>query len=89
MPSWRYVSDEGYGSQFRSIVITRAGYPPLEASTVFIGRFKSDGDYRLALEEIERLMSAKAVSSEGERLDVLVARVEAWERKHYPLSKPD
>ena len=50
---------------------------------------KSDNDYRLALSEIERLMTAKSDSSEGERLDVLVARVEAWERKHYPLSKPD
>ncbi|UPJ52370.1 hypothetical protein IVB30_14030 [Bradyrhizobium sp. 200] len=55
---------------------------------MFIERFKSDCDYRLALKEIERLMTAKADSSEGERLDVLVARVEAWERKHYPLNKP-
>jgi len=54
---------------------------------VFIGQIKSDNDYRLALKEIERLMNAKADSSEGERLDVLVARVEAWERKYYPLHK--
>ena len=50
---------------------------------------KSDNEYRLALSEIERLMTAKSDSSEGERLDVLVARVDAWERKHCPLSKPD
>ena len=49
----------------------------------------SDNDYRLALREIERLMTARFGSSEGERLDVLVARVEAWERKHYPLPKLD
>jgi HTH-type transcriptional regulator/antitoxin HigA len=56
---------------------------------VFIGQIKSDNDYRLTLKEIERLMSAKADSSEGERLDVLVARVQAWERRYYPLHKPD
>ena len=55
---------------------------------MFIGQIKSDSDYHLALKELERLMSAKADSREGERLDVLVARVEAWERKHYPLRKP-
>jgi HTH-type transcriptional regulator / antitoxin HigA len=57
---------------------------------VLVGDIKSDSDYRLALREIERLMTAKSDSSEGERLDVLVAQVEAWEeRKHYPLLKPD
>jgi HTH-type transcriptional regulator / antitoxin HigA len=54
---------------------------------VFIGQIKSDNDYRLALKEIERLMNAKAGSPEGERLDVLVARVEVWERKYCPLHK--
>jgi HTH-type transcriptional regulator/antitoxin HigA len=56
---------------------------------VYIGRIKSDEDYRLALKDIERSMNAKADSSEGERLDVLVVQVEAWERKYYPLHKPD
>jgi antitoxin component HigA of HigAB toxin-antitoxin module len=42
---------------------------------VFIGQINSDSDYQLALKELERLMSAKADSPEGERLDVLVARV--------------
>jgi len=55
---------------------------------VLTGQIKSDSDYHLALKGLERLMSAKANSPEGERLDVLVARVEAWERKHCPLRKP-
>ena len=34
-------------------------------------------------------MSARRNSPEGDRLDVLVTLVEAWERKHYPLDLPD
>ncbi|HED17617.1 MAG TPA: transcriptional regulator [Gammaproteobacteria bacterium] len=50
---------------------------------------KTDADYRLALKEIETLMLAKADSPEGEKLDVLVTLVEAYEQKHYPLDLPD
>src|SRR3972149_4792816 len=50
---------------------------------------KSQRDYRRALKEIETLMAAKRNSPEGNRLDVLVTLVEAWERKHYPLDLPD
>jgi HTH-type transcriptional regulator / antitoxin HigA len=32
---------------------------------------------------------AKRNTAEGDRLDVLVTLVEAWERKHYPLDLPD
>lgn len=34
-------------------------------------------------------MSAEFDSPEGEKLDVLVTLVEAYERKHYPLDLPD
>jgi HTH-type transcriptional regulator/antitoxin HigA len=50
---------------------------------------KSDEDYRSTLREIETLMSATSDSPEGERLDVLVTLVEAYERKHFPLDLPD
>lgn len=50
---------------------------------------KNQRDYRRALKEIERLMTAKRGSPEGDRLDVLVTLVEAWEKKHYPLEFPD
>lgn len=46
-------------------------------------------DHRAALKEIESLMSARANSPEGERLDVLVTLVEAYERKHFPMDMPD
>jgi HTH-type transcriptional regulator/antitoxin HigA len=50
---------------------------------------KSERQYRRVLKEIEGLMSAKRNTSEGDRLDVLVTLVEAWEAKHYPLDLPD
>jgi len=50
---------------------------------------KSQRDYRSALKEIEGLMNARRNTLEGDRLDVLVTLVEAWEAKHYPLGLPD
>jgi HTH-type transcriptional regulator/antitoxin HigA len=44
---------------------------------------RTRADYRAALKEIEKLMGAKANTPEGEKLDVLVTLVEAYERKHY------
>ena len=37
-------------------------------------------DYRQTLSDIESLMSAEADTPEGDRLDVLVSLVEAYER---------
>jgi HTH-type transcriptional regulator/antitoxin HigA len=50
---------------------------------------KTQRDYRRVLKEIEGLMMARRNTAEGDRLDVLVTLVEAWERKHYPLDLPD
>ena len=50
---------------------------------------KTNRDHRRALKEIEGLMAAKRNTPEGDRLDVLVTLVEAWEAKHYPLDLPD
>ncbi|MGB5079905.1 MAG: transcriptional regulator [Burkholderiales bacterium] len=50
---------------------------------------KTKADYRAALKEIEALMAAKRDTPEGERLDVLVTLVEAYERAHYQLDLPD
>jgi HTH-type transcriptional regulator / antitoxin HigA len=50
---------------------------------------KSQRDYRRALKEIEGLMTAKRNTPDGDRLDVLVTLVVAWEAKHYPLDLPD
>ena len=50
---------------------------------------KTDGDYRRTLAEIEGLMSAERDTPEGDRLDVLVTLVEAWEAQHFPIDLPD
>lgn len=54
-----------------------------------IAPIKSQRDYRQALKVIESLMTAKRNTPEGDRLDVLVTLVEAWERRRYPLDLPD
>ena len=50
---------------------------------------KTRADHRATLKEIETLMMAKLNTPEGERLDVLVTLVEAYERKHYAIDLPD
>ncbi len=50
---------------------------------------KTEEDYRATLREIESLMRAELESPEGERLDVLVTLIEAYERRHFPLDLPD
>jgi HTH-type transcriptional regulator / antitoxin HigA len=47
-----------------------------------IAPIKSHRRYCEVLREIEALMNARRNSPEGNRLGVLVALVEAWERKH-------
>ena len=54
-----------------------------------IAPIKTQRDYRRVLKEIEGLMRAKRSTPEGDRLDVLVTLVEAWESKHFPLDLPD
>jgi HTH-type transcriptional regulator / antitoxin HigA len=49
---------------------------------------KTQRDYRRVLKEIEGLMRARRNTPEGDRLDVLVTLVEAWERKRFPLDLP-
>lgn len=50
---------------------------------------KTKADYRAALKDVEALMGAKANTADGERLDVMVTLIEAFERKHFPLELPD
>lgn len=50
---------------------------------------KNDADYQAALEEIERLFDAAPDTPEGDRLEVMVTLVEAFEEKHYSLPMPD
>ncbi|MBI2994451.1 MAG: transcriptional regulator [Gammaproteobacteria bacterium] len=54
-----------------------------------IRTLKTKTAYRAALKEIENLMGARPNTPAGERLDLLVTLVEAYESKHYPLDLPD
>jgi HTH-type transcriptional regulator/antitoxin HigA len=46
-------------------------------------------DYGGTLAAIEELMDAKRNTPEGDRLEVLVTLVEAYEARHFPLDLPD
>ncbi|QRF62138.1 HTH-type transcriptional regulator / antitoxin HigA [Variovorax sp. PDC80] len=50
---------------------------------------KNESSYRAALAAIEGLMMAKRDTPEGDRLDVLVTLVQAYEAKHHPIDPPD
>ena len=50
---------------------------------------RTEFDYDAALTEIESLWGSPYGSSEGDRLDVLVTLVEAYEEKHHPIMPPD
>jgi HTH-type transcriptional regulator / antitoxin HigA len=50
---------------------------------------KTKADYRAALKEVERLWDADPGTPDGDRVDVLVTLVEAYEATHYPIPAPD
>ncbi len=50
---------------------------------------KNEADYRTALQEVEQLMLAQPDTAEGEKLDVMVTLIEAYEAKHFPMDLPD
>ena len=50
---------------------------------------KTERDYHKALKEIEGLWDAKPNSPKGDRLEVLVTLVEAYEQKHFKVEPPD
>lgn len=50
---------------------------------------RTDEDHAAALREIEGLMAAEAGTPEGDRLDILVTLVEAYEKRRWPVGLPD
>lgn len=50
---------------------------------------KTERDYQNALKQIEKLWDAKPNTAKGDRLEVLVTLVEAYEEKHYKIEPPD
>jgi HTH-type transcriptional regulator / antitoxin HigA len=50
---------------------------------------RTRADYRAALKEVERLWDAEPGTPAGDRVDVLVTLIEAYEAKHFPIPAPD
>lgn len=52
---------------------------------------KTDKDYKAALREVSAFFDNEPVpgSVEGDRFEVLITLVEAYEAKHYPIDLPD
>ena len=46
-------------------------------------------DYEAALKVVQGLMDARAGSADGDRLDILVTLIQAYEAKHHPMSPLD
>ncbi|MEI7844768.1 MAG: transcriptional regulator [Chloroflexota bacterium] len=49
----------------------------------------TESDHESALKEIENLMESMPGTPEGDRLDILVTLVEAYETKNFPIPEPD
>ena len=50
---------------------------------------KSEADYDAALRAIDGLMGTAPDTPEGDKLEVLVTLVEAYEAAHWPIEAPD
>jgi HTH-type transcriptional regulator/antitoxin HigA len=50
---------------------------------------KSESDYQRVLTAIDELMGAAPGTPESDQLEVLVALVEAYEARHWPIEAPD
>ena len=50
---------------------------------------KSKKDYDEAMLEIESLWGSKPDTPRGDKLDVLITLVDAYERQNYPINPPD
>ncbi len=50
---------------------------------------KTEADYETALKEIEQLWGTNYGSPEGDKFDMLVTLVEAYEEEHYPILLPE
>lgn len=50
---------------------------------------KTEQDYDLALSTIEELWEAEEGTDEGDRLDILITLVDAYEQVNHPIYPPD
>lgn len=59
------------------------------ANEVKVRPIRTKADHTAAMKEIERLWDAEEGTPDGDRLDVLVTLVEAYDVVHYPMDPPD
>jgi HTH-type transcriptional regulator/antitoxin HigA len=50
---------------------------------------RSDPAHKAALKEVDLLWGAESGTPDGDRLDTLVALIEAYETERYPIAKSD
>jgi HTH-type transcriptional regulator / antitoxin HigA len=56
---------------------------------VTIRPIRNEADYDAALKRIDQLFAARKGSKDGDRLEVMLALVAAYEAKHWPIDPPD
>jgi len=56
---------------------------------VDIQPIKTEKDYDAALQAIEELWDTKEGTPEGDRLEILITLVDAYEQKNHPIYPPD
>ena len=50
---------------------------------------KTEQDYQDALQEVDKLIDAKSNTLDGDKLDILVTLIEAYEEKNHPVLPPE
>jgi len=50
---------------------------------------KTEQDYQKALQEVDKLIDAKSNTPDGDKLDILVTLIEAYEAKNHPVLPPE
>jgi HTH-type transcriptional regulator/antitoxin HigA len=50
---------------------------------------RTKAGHRAALKEVERLWDANPGTPDGDRVEILVTLIEAYEEKHFPIPAPD
>ena len=50
---------------------------------------KKEKDYQAALKEVEKIFDAKPDTEDGDKLDILVTLIEAYEAKKFKIAPPD
>lgn len=58
-------------------------------SSVTVRPVRTEADYDAALSDIGALMDARPGTADGDRLEVLVTLVQAYEARHHPVLPPD